>query len=159
MADWMDDRERIAALVEDVMANWHDAVERVPGEDGDDDTIVGRDDDRVSAILLLDEENVEAMVDAEADGTLAQWLREELAEDEERDDDDLDDGEDVDLEAAADAWLGDVETEADTVTAPTAADAITSLASAAPADDDDDDFELDDWEDPEADALIDELPG
>lgn len=151
MADWMDERERIAALVEDVMANWHDSVERVPGEDGDDDTIVGRDDDRVSAILLLDEENVEAMVDAEADGTLAQWLREELAEDQEREDDDLDEREDVDLEAAADAWLGDVETEADTVV-------VEAPVAAADADDADD-FDLDDWDDPEADALIDELPG
>lgn len=154
MTDWMDDRERIAALVEDVMANWHDSVERVPGEDGDDDTIVGRDDDRVSAILLLDEENVEAMVDAEADGTLAQWLREELAEDEERDDDDLDETDDVDLEAAADAWLGDVETEADTVTDETPG----AAAGATAGDDADDDFDLDDWDDPEADALIDELP-
>lgn len=154
MTDWMDDRERIAALVEDVMANWHDSVERVPGEDGDDDTIVGRDEDRVSAILLLDEENVEAMVDAEADGTLAQWLREELAEDEERDDDDLDETDDVDLEAAADAWLGDVETEADTVTDETPG----AAAGATAGDDADDDFDLDDWDDPEADALIDELP-
>lgn len=154
MTDWMDDRERIAALVEDVMANWHDSVERVSGEDGDDDTIVGRDDDRVSAILLLDEENVEAMVDAEADGTLAQWLREELAEDEERDDDDLDETDDVDLEAAADAWLGDVETEADTVTDETPG----AAAGATSGDDADDDFDLDDWDDPEADALIDELP-
>ena len=32
MTDWMDDRERIAALVEDVMANWHDSVERVAGD-------------------------------------------------------------------------------------------------------------------------------
>lgn len=154
MTDWMDDRERIAALVEDVMANWHDSVERVPGEDGDDDTIVGRDEDRVSAILLLDEENVEAMVDAEADGTLAQWLREELGEDEERDDDDLDETDDVDLEAAADAWLGDVETEADTVTDETPG----AAAGATAGDDADDDFDLDDWDDPEADALIDELP-
>ncbi|WP_347756630.1 hypothetical protein [Agrococcus sp. ProA11] len=154
MTDWMDDRERIAGLVEDVMANWHDSVERVAGEEGDDDSIVGRDDDRVSAILLLDEANVEAMVDAEADGTLAQWLREELAEDEEREDDDLDEREDVDLEAAADAWLGDEETEADTVTD----DVPAPAAGAAVGDDADDDFDLDDWDDPEADALIDELP-
>lgn len=154
MTDWIDDRERIAALVEDVMANWHDSVERVPGEDGDDDTIVGRDDDRVSAILLLDEENVEAMVEAEADGTLTQWLRDELAEDEERDDDDLDETDDVDLEAAADAWLGDEETEADTVTVETP----RAAAGATAGEDADDDFDLDDWDDPEADALIDELP-
>ena len=108
MTDWHEDRERLAAQVEDLMAGWHDSVERVPGEDGDDDTIVGRDDDRVAAILLLDEENVEAMVEAEAEGELAQWLRDELAE------------------------------------------------AAGPADEDD--FDLDDWDDPEADALIDELP-
>lgn len=150
MTDWLEDRERIAALVEDVMTGWHDSVERVPGEDGDDDTIVGRDDDTVSAILLLDEENVEAMVDAEAEGTLAQWLRDELAEDAERDDDDLDDAADEDLEAAADAWLGDAGTDADAET--------TASADAASVVDDEEDFDLDDWEDPEADALIDELP-
>ncbi|GEK78954.1 hypothetical protein [Agrococcus baldri] len=152
MTDWMEDRERIAAQVEDVMAGWHDSVERVPGEDGDDDTIVGRDGDTVAAILLLDEENVEAMVEAEADGALAQWLRDELAEDAERDEAELDEGGDDDLEAAADAWLGDEdEAEADTAGGD---DAATETAAA----DDDDDFDLDDWDDPEADALIDELP-
>ncbi len=145
MTDWLEERERIAAHVEDVLAGWHDSVERVPGEDGDDDTIVARDGDRVAAILPLDEESVEAMVEAEADGTLAQWLREELAEDAERDDDDLDEEDGEDLDAAADAWLGD-EAETPTPAAPTAAVA------------DDDDFDLDDWDDPEADALIDELP-
>lgn len=149
MTDWQEDRERLAAQVEDLMAQWHDSVERVPGEDGDDDTIVGRDDDRVAAILLLDDENVEAMVDAEAEGALAQWLRDELAEDAERDDDDVDDGDDDDLEAAADAWLGDAGSSDEPQTAETVA-----AAEAA----DDDDFGLDDWDDPEADALIDELP-
>lgn len=145
MTDWLEDRERIAAQVEDVLAGWHDSVERVPGEDGDDDTIVARDGDRVAAILLLDEENVDAMVEAEADGTLAQWLREELAEDAERDDDDLDEDDDEELDAAADAWLGND----DEVAAPVAPTAAVE---------DDDDFDLDDWDDPEADALIDELP-
>ncbi|SFS15198.1 hypothetical protein SAMN04487783_1987 [Agrococcus baldri] len=150
MTDWLEDRERIAAHVEDVMSGWHDTVERVPGEDGDDDTIVGRDGDTVAAILLLDEENVDAMVEAEADGTLAQWLRDELAEDAERDDDELDAGVDEDLEAAADAWLG-----TDTETA--SPDATTEQAAAGDAAAEDD-FDLDDWDDPEADALIDELP-
>lgn len=149
MTDWLEDRERIAAQVEDVMAGWHDSVERVPGEDGDDDTIVGRDGDRVAAILLLDEENVEAMVEAEGEGTLAQWLREELAEDAERDDDELDEGDDEDLDAAADAWLGDDDDDDE-------ASETTDAASTAA--EDEDDFDLDDWDDPEADALIDELP-
>src|SRR5690606_8698474 len=152
MTDWLEDRERIAAHAEDVLAGWHDTVERVPGEDGDDDTIVARDGDTVAAILLLDEENVDAMVEAEADGTLAQWLRDELAEDAERDDDDLDAGEDADLEAAADAWLG-ADAEAET----TSLDATTEQAAAGDAVGEDD-FDLDDWDDPEADALIDELP-
>ncbi|WP_206447144.1 hypothetical protein [Agrococcus sp. KRD186] len=152
MTDWLEDRERIAAHVEDVMAGWHDTVERVPGEDGDDDTIVARDGDTVAAILLLDEENVDAMVEAEADGTLAQWLRDELAEDAERDDDELDASEDEDLEAAADAWLG-----ADTAAETTSLDVTTEQAAAGDAAAEDD-FDLDDWDDPEADALIDELP-
>lgn len=150
MTDWLEDRERIAAHVEDVLAQWHDTVERVPGEAGDDDTIVGRDGDAVAAILLLDEENVEAMTEAEADGTLAQWLRDELAEDAERDEDELDRDDADELEAAADAWLGD---EPDIETEPS-----PEAATAAAAADDDDDFDLDDWDDPEADALIDELP-
>lgn len=152
MTDWLEDRERIASHAEDVLAGWHDTVERVPGEDGDDDTIVARDGDAVAAILLLDEENVDAMVDAEADGTLAQWLRDELAEDAERDDDELDASEDEDLEAAADAWLG-TDAEAETTTL----DATTEQAAAGDAAAEDD-FDLDDWDDPEADALIDELP-
>lgn len=152
MTDWLEDRERLAAQVEDIMASWHETVERVPGEDGDDDSIVGRDGDRVTAILPLDEENVEAMAEAEAEGTLTQWLRDELAEDAERDDGDLDDEGDDDLEAAADAWLGEDETDDDVSTASAGAGA------SAAADDDDDDFDLDDWDDPEADALIDELP-
>jgi hypothetical protein len=143
MTDWTEERERLAALVEDILAGWHESVERVAGEDGDDDTIVGRDGDKVVAILPLDDESVEAMVDAEAEGELAQWLRDELAEDEDRDDDDLDDDEDDDLEAAADAWLGgDDEDDDDDDTATVVVD-------------DDDDL---DWDDPEADALIDELP-
>jgi hypothetical protein len=154
MTDWLEDRERIAAHAEDVLAGWHDSVERLPGEDGDDDTLVARDGDTVAAILLLDEENVDAMVEAEADGTLAQWLRDELAEDAERDDDDLDQGEDDDLDAAADAWLGaDAEGETASLDAPT-----ERAASADAASEDGDDFDLDDWDDPEADALIDELP-
>ncbi|WP_072314049.1 hypothetical protein [Agrococcus sp. Marseille-P2731] len=152
MSDWLDDRERIAARVEDVMAGWHDTVERVAGEDGDADSIVGRDGSKVSAILLLDEENVEALVEAEADGTLAQWLRDELAEDDERDDDDADE-EGGELDAAADAWLGDdADAPADD---PLVVPAPAPTASAV---DDGDDFDLDDWDDPEADALIDELP-
>ncbi|WP_413319129.1 hypothetical protein AA0Z99_02450 [Agrococcus sp. 1P02AA] len=150
MSDWLDDRERIAARVEDVMAGWHDTVERVAGEDGDADSIVGRDGDRVSAILLLDEENVEALAEADADGTLAQWLREELAEDDERDEDDAEDGDD-ELDAAADAWLGDDADPADALP-------VVPAPAAAVAAGDDDDFDLDDWDDPEADALIDELP-
>lgn len=148
MNEWHEDRERLAAHVEDILAGWHESVERVPGEDGEPDTIVARDGDRVAAILPLDEESVEEMVDAEADGELAQWLRDELAEDDERDDDDLDDEEDDDLEAAADAWLGDDD----------AAVEDDPVATTAAADDDDDDYDLDDWDDPEADALIDELP-
>ncbi|SDR75547.1 hypothetical protein [Agrococcus carbonis] len=146
MTAWHEERDRLAAQVEDLMAGWHDSVERVPGEDGDDDTIVGRDGEHVSAILLLDEENVEAMAEAEADGTLAQWLRDELAEDADRDEDDLDDDEDDDLEDAADAWLGDDDADDD---GETTAPAVVAS---------DDDYDLDDWDDPEADALIDELP-
>lgn len=143
MTDWQEERERLAALVEDILASWHGSVERVPGEDGDDDTIVARDGDKVAAILPLDDESVEAMVDADAEGQLAQWLRDELAEDEDRDDDDLDDDENDDLEAAADAWLGDDDATDDAVVVPVPAA---------------DDVDLDDWDDPEADALIDELP-
>ena len=146
MTDWHEDRERLAAQVEDLMAGWHDSVERVPGEDGDDDTIVGRDGDRVAAILLLDEENVEAMVEADAEGELAHWLRDELAEDAERDVDELEEGDDDELDAAADAWLGADESDE----APVPAEAAGTA--------DEDDFDLDDWDDPEADALIDELP-
>ena len=146
MTAWHEERDRLAAQVEDLMAGWHDSVERVPGEDGDDDTIVGRDGERVAAILLLDEENVEAMADAEAEGALAQWLRDELAEDADRDEDDLDDDEDDDLEDAADAWLGDDDADDD---GETTAPAVVAS---------DDDYDLDDWDDPEADALIDELP-
>ncbi|MCR8671443.1 hypothetical protein [Agrococcus sp. HG114] len=144
MNEWHEDRERLAAQVEDILAGWHESVERVPGDDGEPDTLVARDGDRVAAILPLDEESVEAMVDAEADGELAQWLREELAEDDDREDDDLDDEDDDDLEAAADAWLGDDD-----------ADDADADASTEAVDDDDDDY---DWDDPEADALIDELP-
>lgn len=147
MTDWLEDRERLAALVEDLLASWHDSVERLPGEEGEPDTLVARDGDRVAAILPLDEESVEAMVDAEAEGELARWLRDELAEDDDHDLDDLDDDEGDDLEAAADAWLG-VDPDAGTRVPPTVA------VGAA----DDDGFELDDWDDPEADALIDELP-
>ncbi|MET4099625.1 hypothetical protein ABIB37_001862 [Agrococcus sp. UYP10] len=146
MTDWTEERERLASLVEDILAGWHESVERVPGEDGDEDTIVARDGDKVMAILPLDDESVEAMVDAEAEGELAQWLRDELAEDEDRDDDDLDDEGDDDLEAAADAWLGDDDSDDDD-------DTTTTVVVA-----DDDDIDLDDWDDPEADALIDELP-
>ena len=135
MTDWHEDRERLAAQVEDLMAGWHDSVERVPGEDGDDDTIVGRDGDRVAAILLLDEENVEAMVEAEAEGEL---IAQPLGE--------LDEGDDDELDAAADAWLGADESD----------EAPVPAEAAGPADEDD--FDLDDWDDPEADALIDELP-
>lgn len=149
MTEWHEDRERLAAQVEDLLAGWHESVERVPGEDGEPDTLVARDGDRVAAILPLDEESVEEMVDAEAEGELAQWLRDELAEDADRDDDDLDDDEDDDLEAAADAWLGD-DADGDA--------AVETSATADDDDDDDDDFDLDDWDDPEADALIDELP-
>jgi hypothetical protein len=141
MTDWTEERERLAALVEDILAGWHESVERVPGEDGDDDTIVARDGDRVMAILPLDDESVEAMVDAEAEGELAGWLRDELAEDDDRDDDDLDDEDDDELDAAADAWLDD--------------DDDDEVATPAVVVDDDDDL---DWDDPEADALIDELP-
>ena len=144
MTDLQEERERLAALVEDILASWHESVERVPGEDGDDDTIVARDGTKVAAILPLDDESVEAMVDAEADGTLAQWLRDELAEDDDRDDDELDDDEDDDLETAADAWLGDDDADDD--------DAVAVPVAVA------DDVDLDDWDDPEADALIDELP-
>ncbi len=132
MTDWQEERERLAALVEDILASWHESVERVPGEDGDDDTIVARDGDKVAAILPLDDESVEAMADADAEGELAQWLRDELAEDD-------------DLEAAADAWLGDDSTDDEAVAVP----AVVA---------DDADLDLDDWDDPEADALIDELP-
>ncbi|WP_306231705.1 hypothetical protein [Agrococcus beijingensis] len=150
MTDWLEDRERLAAHVEDLLAGWHESVERVAGEGDEPDTIVARDGDKVAAILPLDEESVEAMVDAEAEGELAQWLRDELAEDADRDDDDLDDAPDDDLEAAADAWLGsgpddDDDDEEGTVTTTTV----------VVDDDDDDDL---DWDDPEADALIDELP-
>lgn len=145
MTDWQEERERLAALVEDILASWHESVERVPGEDGDDDTIVARDGDKVAAILPLDDESIEAMADADAEGELTQWLRDELAEDDDRDDDDLDDDEDDDLEAAADAWLGDDSTDDETVAVP----AVVA---------DDADLDLDDWDDPEADALIDELP-
>ncbi|MGM1029460.1 MAG: hypothetical protein ACQEWM_06235 [Actinomycetota bacterium] len=144
MSDWQEERERLAALVEDILASWHESVERVPGEDGEEDTIVARDGDKVAAILPLDDESVEAMVDADAEGELARWLRDELAEDDERDDDDLDDDEDDELETAADAWLGDDTADDDDVVAVPVAVA--------------DDVELDDWDDPEADALIDELP-
>lgn len=144
MTDWQEERERLAALVEDILASWHESVERVPGEDGDDDTIVARDGDKVAAILPLDDESVEAMVDADAEGELAQWLRDELAEDEDRDDDELDDDEDDDLEAAADAWLGDDDADDE--------DAVAVPVPAAV------DAGLDEWDDPEADALIDELP-
>lgn len=145
MTDWQEERERLAALVEDILASWHESVERVPGEDGDDDTIVARDGDKVAAILPLDDESVEAMVDADAEGELTQWLRDELAEDDERDDDDLDDDDEDELESAADAWLGDDDTTDD--------DAVAVPVVAT-----DDDVDLDDWDDPEADALIDELP-
>ena len=145
MTDWTEERERLASLVEDILASWHESVERVPGEDGDDDTIVARDGSKVAAILPLDDESVEAMADAEAEGELAQWLRDELAEDDDRDDDDLDD-EDDDLEAEADAWLGDDDSSDDD-------DDDDTVAV-----DDADDVDLDDWDDPEADALIDELP-
>lgn len=145
MTDWQEERERLAALVEDILASWHESVERVTGEDGDDDTIVARDGDKVAAILPLDDESVEAMVDADAEGELTQWLRDELAEDDERDDDDLDDDDDDELESAADAWLGDD-------------DATDDDAVAVPVVATDDDVDLDDWDDPEADALIDELP-
>ena len=145
MTDWQEERERLAALVEDILASWHESVERVPGEDGDDDTIVARDGDKVAAILPLDDESVEAMVDADAEGELTQWLRDELAEDDERDDDDLDDEDEDELESAADAWLGDDDTTDD--------DAVAVPVVAT-----DDDVDLDDWDDPEADALIDELP-
>lgn len=145
MTDWQEERERLAALVEDILASWHESVERLIGEDGDDDTIVARDGDKVAAILPLDDESVEAMVDADAEGELTQWLRDELAEDDERDDDDLDDDDDDELESAADAWLGDD-------------DATDDDAVAVPVVATDDDVDLDDWDDPEADALIDELP-
>ncbi|GAA1420683.1 hypothetical protein [Agrococcus citreus] len=145
MTDWQEERERLAALVEDILASWHESVERVIGEDGDDDTIVARDGDKVAAILPLDDESVEAMVDADAEGELTQWLRDELAEDDERDDDDLDDEDNDELESAADAWLGDD-------------DATDDDAVAVPVVATDDDVDLDDWDDPEADALIDELP-
>ena len=150
MTEWHEERERLAALVEDLLASWHESVERVPGEDGEPDTIVARDGDKVAAILPLDEESVEEMVDAEAEGELSQWLRDELAEDDERDDDDLDDEGDDDLEAAADAWLGaDADEEdGDDETAEPVAVALTV----------DDEYDLDGWDDPEADALIDELP-
>ena len=145
MTDWTEERERLAALVEDILAGWHESVERVPGEDGDDDTIVARDGDKVMAILPLDDESIESMADAEAEGELAQWLRDELAEDDERDDDDLDDDEDDVLVAAADAWLGDDDDDDDDD------DESTTVVA-------DDDIDLEDWDDPEADALIDELP-
>lgn len=145
MTDLQEERERLAALVEDILASWHESVERVPGEDGDDDTIVARDGTKVAAILPLDDESVESMADADAEGELSQWLRDELAEDDDRDDDDLDDDDDDDLEAAADAWLGDDDAEDDD-------DAVAAPVVAA------DDVDLDDWDDPEADALIDELP-
>lgn len=145
MIDWTEERERLGALVEDILAGWHESVERVPGEDGDDDTIVARDGDKVVAILPLDDESVESMVDAEAEGELAQWLRDELAEDEDRDDDELDGDEDDELVAAADAWLGDDDTTDDDDD-----DTATVVET--------DDVDLDDWDDPEADALIDELP-
>ncbi|MFA4841016.1 MAG: hypothetical protein WC580_04855 [Agrococcus sp.] len=144
MTDWTEERERLAALVEDILAGWHESVERVPGEDGDDDTIVARDGDKVAAILPLDDESVESMVDAEAEGELAQWLRDELAEDDDDEDDDLDDDEDDELVTAADAWLGDDDADDDD-------DDTTTVIEA-------DDVDLDDWDDPEADALIDELP-
>jgi hypothetical protein len=148
MTEWHEERERLAALVEDLLASWHESVERVPGDDGEPDTLVARDGDKVAAILPLDEESVEEMVDAEAEGELAQWLRDELAEDVERDDDDLDEEGDDDLETAADAWLGaDADDEDDDDVAP------MPVAVAAG-----DDYDLDDWDDPEADALIDELP-
>lgn len=145
MTDWTEERERLAALVEDILAGWHESVERVPGEDGDDDTIVARDGDKVMAILPLDDESVESMADAEAEGELSQWLRDELAEDDERDDDDLDDDEDDVLVAAADAWLGEEDDDDDDD------DESTTVVA-------DDDIDLEDWDDPEADALIDELP-
>ena len=144
MTDWTEERERLAALVEDILAGWHESVERVPGDDGDDDTLVARDGDKVAAILPLDDESVESMVDAEAEGELAQWLRDELAEDDDDDDDDLDDDEDDELVSAADAWLGDDDADDDD-------DDTTPVDST-------DDVDLDDWDDPEADALIDELP-
>lgn len=147
MTDLQEERERLAALVEDILASWHESVERVPGEDGDDDTLVARDGTKVAAILPLDDESVEAMADADAEGELSQWLRDELAEDDDRDDDDLDDDEDDDLETAADAWLGD-DDEADDDD-----DAVATPVAVV-----DDDLDLDDWDDPEADALIDELP-
>ena len=95
MTDWTEERERLASLVEDILASWHESVERVPGEDGDDDTIVARDGAKVAAILPLDDESVEAMADAEAEGELAQWLRDELAEDDDRDDAALDEADDA----------------------------------------------------------------
>lgn len=149
MSDWHEDRERLAAQVEDILAGWHESVERVPGEDGEADTIVARDGDRVAAILPLDDESVEAMVDAEGEGELHRWLRDELAEDADQDEVDDDEGDD-DLEAAADAWLGQDDEE-------DAAD-DGSDDDGSEDDEDDDDFDLDDWDDPEADALIDELP-
>lgn len=154
MTDRTEDRERIAAQVEDLLAGWHDDVERVAGDGDEPDTIVARDGDRVAAILPLDEDTVDAMLDAAAEGELAQWLRDELAEDADGDEDgdSAEPGgeQDDDLEAAADRWLGEDDEE-------DAADADADDEGDA-SDDEDDDFDLEDWDDPEADALIDELP-
>ena len=145
MSDWMEDRDRVAAQAEELLAGWHSEVERIEGEDGEPDTIVARDGERVVAILPLDEDTVDALLDAQRDGALAQYLRDELAE---ASDDDLveDEAAPDDLEAAADRWLGAADDDA--------ADDEDDDED----DEDDDDFDLDDWDDPEADALIDELP-
>ena len=93
MTDWHEDRERLAAQVEDLMAGWHDSVERVPGEDGDDDELDEGDDDELDAAAdawLGADESDEAPVPAEAAGPA------------DEDDFDLDDWDDPEADALID---------------------------------------------------------